>query len=203
MPSPVEMNSRPLLTPLATSLSSYMLQSSSLKGPKKTVSDDGADPSTISKGNYFTQEGILFKNTAPDDEEGGNESIMVVPTSLSEAENIIRALHNDLGHLAELVERTLRTCKLCQFTRREPSIPQTHRPLPRVNLGDIWAFDFVGPFTHGKALPRRSGESVISLLQLLISLVVQNFLQRMKIHHLHTSPYHPQINGRLEKFNDT
>ncbi len=220
---------------------------------------DGADPSTIGTGNYFVQEGILFKNTAPDDEEGGDESIMVVPTSLPEAENIIHALHNNLGHLgitivtaalhqrvwmlylAELVKCTLRTCNPCQFSRCEPSIPQTLHPLPHVNLGDIWAFDFVGPltkvknrnqyilnsmdlgtdFTYGEALPRCSGEFMVSLLCLLISLlgvplailtdngeefmsyIVQNFLQRMKIRHLHTSLYHPQTNGRLEKFNDT
>lgn len=31
---------------------------------------------------------------------------------------------------------------------------------------------------------------------------VQNILQRFGIQHRHTSPYHPQTNGRLEKFND-
>lgn len=76
-------------------------------------------------------------------------------------------------------------------------------------------------FTYGEALPHCSGESMVSLLRLLISLlgvplailtdngeefmlyIVQNFLQHMKIRHLHTSSYHPQTNGHLEKFNDT
>lgn len=112
---------------------------------------DGANPSTIGTGKYFVEKGVLFKNTNPDDEEGGDDTIMVVPTSLPEAENIIRALHNDLGHLGELVERTLCACNPCQFTRREPSIPQTLHPLPRVDISDIWAFDFVGPLRCGSS----------------------------------------------------
>ena len=35
-----------------------------------------------------------------------------------------------------------------------------------------------------------------------LSYQVQNLLQCFGIQHCHTSPYHPQTNGRLEKFND-
>jgi hypothetical protein len=35
-----------------------------------------------------------------------------------------------------------------------------------------------------------------------LSYQVQNLLKKLGIHHSHTTPYHPQTNGRLEKFND-
>jgi hypothetical protein len=70
-------------------------------------------------------------------------------------------------------------------------------------------------------IPRRSADSVITALRHIISnhgkpstvltdngeeflsYQVQNFLRNLYIRHIHTSPYHPQTNGRLEKFNDT
>ncbi|THU93723.1 hypothetical protein K435DRAFT_779716, partial [Dendrothele bispora CBS 962.96] len=89
--------------------------------------------------------------------------MVLVPTSLTEARSIISNLHVDLGHLGtyavstalhervwvpystELVQRVVATCNQCQFTKREPGVTQPLHPLPRVNVGDIVAFDFIGP----------------------------------------------------------
>ena len=117
---------------------------------------------------------------------------------------------------------------------------QPLHPIPRIDAGDSWAFDFVGPlakttrgnqylltaidlgtdWTIAQAIPKRSSEAVTGMLQYIIftygkpvsvltdngeeflSYQVQNLLQRFGIQHRRTSPYHPQTNGRLEKFND-
>ena len=117
---------------------------------------------------------------------------------------------------------------------------QPLHPIARVDAGDSWAFDFVGPlakttrgnqylltaidlgtdWTIAQAIPKRSSEAITGMLQYIIftygkpvsvltdngeeflSYQVQNLLQRFGIQHRRTSPYHPQTNGRLEKFND-
>ncbi|GBE78770.1 predicted protein [Sparassis crispa] len=84
----------------------------------------------------------------------------------------------------------------------------------------LTAMDHGTDFAYATAIPRRSHIAVIALLRRLItthgkpstvltdngeeflSYPFQNYLQRLGIQHLHTSPYHPQMNGRLEKFND-
>jgi hypothetical protein len=216
----------------------------------------GTEPAQVGTGQYFVHDGQLFKNISNDNEK---EEIVLTPTTLVAAQNIIRSLHHDLAHLGitctvaalkkrvwipylqEIVERTLRTCDVCQFSRREIGAIEPLHPLPRVGPVKIWAFDFIGPlpqtqkgnayilswmdlgvdFAYAQALARRSDKSVVGLLRFLISLfgkpdavltdngaeftsyLVQNFLRRLGIRHLHTTPYHPQTNGRLEKFNDT
>jgi len=75
-------------------------------------------------------------------------------------------------------------------------------------------------WTIALAIPQRSGDAVVKMLQYIIftygkpisvltdngeeflSYQVQSTLQRFGIHHRHTTPYHPQTNGRIEKFND-
>jgi transposase InsO family protein len=117
---------------------------------------------------------------------------------------------------------------------------QPLHPIPRIDAGDAWAFDFIGllpktakgnqylltamdlgtDWAIAQALPRRSSKSVAEMLQYIIftyrkpmailtdngeeflSYHVQNLLRCFGIHHSHTTPYHPQTNGRLEKFND-
>ena len=140
----------------------------------------------------------------------------------------------------EMVEQCVQSCDPCQFLQRTPPPSQPLHPIPRVDAGDVWAFDFIGPlpktlkgnqylltamdlgtdWTIAQALPRRSGQSVLEMLQYIMytygkplriltdngeefmSYGVQGMLQRFGIRHDHTTPYHPQTNGRLEKFND-
>ena len=84
--------------------------------------------------------------------------------------------------------------------------------LTAIDLGTDW--------TIAQAILKRSSNAVISMLNYIIytygkpvsvltdngeeflSYQVQNFLRRFNIHHRHTTPYHPQTNGRVEKFND-
>lgn len=192
-------------------------------------------------------------------EDSTASQIVVVPTLVSKALELVKTLHIDLGHLGinatteslrthawfpystEMVEYTVRTCNHCQFAKRNNIPPQPMFPLPRVHTGDVWSFDFVGPlpktkrrnqylltsmdmgtdYTFAEVLIAHSANAVISLLRHLIllfgkpravltdngeefmSYAFQNLLQRLTIEHLHTSPYHPQTNGCLEKFNDT
>lgn len=145
-----------------------------------------------------------------------------------------------IPYAQEMVEQCIRSCDPCQFLERTPPPSQPLHPIPRADAGDVWAFDFVGPLPKtlkgnqylltamdlgtdwmiAQALPRRSGQSVIEMLQYIIytygkplriltdngeefmSYGVQGILQRFGIRHDHTTPYHPQTNGRLEKFND-
>ena len=80
--------------------------------------------------------------------------------------------------------------------------------------------DLSTDWTIAQALPCWSGQSVLKMLQYIMytygkplriltdngeefmSYRVQGMLQRFGIRHDHTTPYHPQTNGRLEKFND-
>ncbi len=75
----------------------------------------------------------------------------------------MQKVHEDLGYLGpqmllvalrtrvsipfaqEIVEKVMCTCNPYQFTKRGPSALQPLHPIPRVEVGDVWAFDFVGP----------------------------------------------------------
>ena len=216
---------------------------------------NGETPATVGNGTYLLNEGVLYK-TIPN--RWGEEIQVEVPTSQEDAKGVIQKLHQELGHLGtkamltalrtranipyaqELVEQTLKTCDQCQFTQRESAAMQPLHPIPRVDAGDAWAFDFVGPlpktkngnrylltamdlgtdWTIAQAIPKRSSEAVAVMLQYIVttygkplavltdngeeflSYQVQNVLRRLKIQHNHTTPYHPQTNGRLERFND-
>jgi transposase InsO family protein len=97
-------------------------------------------------------------------------------------------------------------------------------PLPKTKKGNqyiLTTMDHGTDFTFAIPLPHRSADAVKSLFYTIISTfglpksvltdngeefmsyTFQNVLQRLRVQHLHTSPYHPQTNGRLEKFNDT
>ena len=97
-------------------------------------------------------------------------------------------------------------------------------PLPRSKTGMSYiltAMDHGTNWTYADALPARSAEAAVDMLRKIIAqhgkmleLLTDNgeeflsngfraFLMRQNIAHLHTTPYHPQTNGRLEKFNDT
>lgn len=76
-------------------------------------------------------------------------------------------------------------------------------------------------WTYAEPLPRRSAESVLLMIRKIIcnhgkmlevltdngeefqAYSFKTVLARHGIQHVHTTPYHPQTNGRLEKFNDT
>ena len=215
----------------------------------------GKNPADTGNGTYRLVNGHLHHRV----QDRGEDLLVAVPTSIEKAEDLVRKVHLDLGHLGitsvtaalrrrawipfatEIIDRVVRSCDNCQFTRREVPVMLPLHPLPRVDAGDVWSFDFVGPlprttngnqylltgmdlgtdFTLANALQRRAADSVINLLRYVIATygkpkailtdngeefmayVVQNFLRRLGIEHLHTTPYHPQTNGRLEKFNDT
>jgi hypothetical protein len=215
----------------------------------------GEEPTAVGNGTYLLKNDALYKKTP---NRWGEDVEVFVPTSRAQADEEVEKIHQDLGHLGvkatvaamktriyipymyEIVEKKLRTCDQCQFTQREPDRVQPLHPIPRVDAGDSWAFDFVGPlaktlkgnqylltaidlgtdWTIAQAIPRRSSDAVVEMLQYIIftygkpisvltdngeeflSYQVQNILQRFGIQHRHTSPYHPQTNGRLEKFND-
>ena len=215
----------------------------------------GEESATVGNGTYLTKDDILYKHIR---NRWGEEIEVEVPTTQEAAKEIVRKLHRELGHLGvqtmlaalriranvpyarDIVEQTLKTCDECQFMQRGPAVTQPLHPIPRVDAGDMWAFDFVGPlsktqkgnrylltamdlgtdWTIAQALPQRSSDAVVNMLQYIVftygkplailsdngeefmSYQLQNVLCRLGIQHNHTSPYHPQTNGRLEKFND-
>lgn len=186
------------------------------------------------------------------------EPVVRVPTSFDKARTLIRNIQVDLGHLGSravidtlssrlwlldvtaLTEGVVKSCNKCQFTRREALQPALLHLLPRVEVFDVWAFNWIGllPKTHrnnqyiltamdhgtgfayAEAHPQRSYEAVLALLWYIITAHGKpkavltdngtefiayehlNYLQRLDITHLRTLPYHPQTNGKLEKFND-
>ena len=215
----------------------------------------GEEPAAVGNGTYIVKEDTLPKKIR---NRWGEDIEVTVPTTQEKAEEEVEKIHQALGHLGikatlaamktrvnipyaqEIVEKKLRTCDQCQFTQREPVAMQPLHPIPRVDVGDAWAFDFVGPlpktdrgnkylltainlgtdWTIAQAIPKRSSDAVVSMLQYIIytygkpvsvltdngeeflSYQVRNFLRRFDIQHRHTTPYHPQTNGRLERFND-
>ena len=88
----------------------------------------------------------------------------------------------------EMVEQCVESCGPCQFLQRVPPPSQPLHPIPRVDAGDVWAFDFIGPlpktlkgnqylltamdlgmnWTIAQVLPRWSGQSVLEMLQYII-----------------------------------
>ena len=215
----------------------------------------GEEPAKVGNGSYALKNDTLCKKIF---NQWGAEIEVEVFTTLDDARNAIEKLHCDLGHLGrkmmlaalctrysipyaqEMVEQCIQSCDLCQFLQRAPPPSQPLHPIPRVNAGDVWAFNFIGPlpktlkgnqylltamdlstdWTIAQALPHRSGQSVLEMLQYIMytygkplriltdngeefmSYRVQGMLQRFGIRHDHTTPYHPQTNGWLEKFND-
>ncbi|PIL29294.1 hypothetical protein GSI_09345 [Ganoderma sinense ZZ0214-1] len=125
-------------------------------------------------------------------------------------------------HVRDVVGR----CNSCQFTRQEAPKPGPLHPLPRVDTFDCWAFDWIGPvhksqrgneyiltsIDHGTDLTFfvRSSHRTANRRQYSPTTARSssharskpNYLHRLGIEHLHTTPYHPQTNGRLEKLND-
>ena len=106
---------------------------------------NGEEPATIGNGTYLTNGDVLFKTIA----NRWGENIQVeVPTLQDTAKEIIRTVHNELGHLGtkamlaalqtwanipyaqDLVEQTLKTCDQCQFTQRKPIAMQPLHPIP-------------------------------------------------------------------------
>jgi len=98
------------------------------------------------------------------------------------------------------------------------------RPLPTTKRGNqyiLMAMDLGSDWTIAQAIPHRSQQVVVDLLRYIMTTygkpvtlltdngeefmgyLIQNLLRRFGIKHQHTSPYHPQTNGHLEKFNDT
>ncbi|PIL34997.1 hypothetical protein GSI_02784 [Ganoderma sinense ZZ0214-1] len=96
-------------------------------------------------------------------------------------------------------------------------------PLHKSQRGNeyiLTSIDHSTDLTYATAHPRRSHEAVLQLLCQIITshgklktvltnngeefltYAFQNYLHHLGIKHLHTTPYHPQTNGRLEKFND-
>jgi transposase InsO family protein len=215
----------------------------------------GEESAAVGNGSYLLKDSVLYKKIR---NHWGDETEVEVPITQDIAREAVKKVHHKLGHLGikamlaalrtrvnipyvrEIAEHTIRTCNQCQFTQREPTPMQPLHPIPRVDAGDAWAFDFIGPLPKtakgnqylltamdlgtdwaiAQALPRRSSESVAKMLRYIIftygkpmailtdngeeflSYHVQNLLRRFGIHHSHTTPYHPQTNGRLEKFND-
>ena len=215
----------------------------------------GEDPNTVGNGSYSLKNDTLQKNAV---NRWGEEVTVEVPLTPEAAEEAVKKVHLDLGHLGasamltalrirynipfitEIVDKVVRTCDSCQFTKREPTTLQPLHPIPRVEPGDVWALDFIGPlpktqkgnqyiltamdlgtdWTIAQAAPHRSREVVVAMLRYVLtthgkplriltdngeeftSYLVQNVLRRFGIEHQHTTPYHPQTNGRLEKFND-
>jgi hypothetical protein len=215
----------------------------------------GEDPRTIGNSTYLLMGNILYRRIR---NQWGAEIDVEVPTSDTEAEEAVRSLHNNLGHLGtptmvkalqtrfsilyarKLVQEVVRTCNPCQFANCEPAAMQVLHPIARADIADAWAMDFVGPlpktdngnqyiltamdlgsdWTIAQAIPHKSREAVVSLLCYIItthrkpvtlltdnreeftSYLIQNVLRRFGIQHRHTTPYHPQTNRRLEKFNN-
>ena len=215
----------------------------------------GEEPAAVGNGMYLIKDNVLYKTIC---NRWGEEITVQVPTTQEAAKEAVRKLHQELGHLGvktmlaalripvnipyaqDIVEHVLKTCDECQFAQRGPTTLQPLHPIPRVDAGDAWAFDFVGPLSKTKqgnqylltamdlgtdwmiaqAIPKRSSDAVVQMLQYIIftygkpvtlltdngeeflSYQVQNVLHCFEIQHVHTSPYHPQMNGRLKKFND-
>ena len=215
----------------------------------------GEASATVGNGTYLLKGDALYKRIP---NQWGEETEVEVPVTQNAAKEVVQKMHHELGHLGtktmlvalrtrvnipyaqEIVERILRTCDQCQFAQRDPAAFQPLHPIPRVDAGDVWAFDFIGPlsktktgnqylltamdlgtdWTIAQALPRKSSDAVVEMLRYIIftygkplailtdngeeflSYQVQNLLRRFDIQHRHTTPYHPQTNGRLEKFND-
>ncbi len=215
----------------------------------------GEESATVGNGSYLLRDDVLCKKIH---NHWGEDVEVEVPTTQEAAKEAVKKIHQELGHLGvkttlaalrtrvnipyaqEIVEHTLQTCDECQFTQREPVQLQPLHPIPQVDAGDAWAFDFVGPlsktrkgnrylltamdlgtdWTIAQALLQQSGNAVVDMLLYIIftygkpmmvltdngeeflSYHVQNTLRRFQIQHSHTTPYHPQTNGRLEKFND-
>ena len=225
------------------------------KGYKKRI-QSGEDMRTVGNGTYLLMGDTLYRRIQ---NQWGAKIDVEVPTSLTEADEVIRQLHCDLGHLGvqtmmkalrtryhipygqEIVEDVIRTCDPCQFAKRELTALQLLHPIARIDIVDAWAFDFIRPlpttkrgnqyilmamdlgsdWTIAQAIPHRSQQVVVDLLRYIMTTygkpvtlltdngeefmgyLIQNLLRRFGIKHQHTSPYHPQTNGHLEKFNDT
>jgi hypothetical protein len=96
-------------------------------------------------------------------------------------------------------------------------------PLLKTRSGNAYILSWMDlgvDYAYATSLPKRSGDAVLMMLRSLISMFgkpksmlsdnseefmsypVQNFLCHLGIRHIHTSPYHPQMNSRLEKFNN-
>jgi hypothetical protein len=125
----------------------------------------GEESASVGNGTYLTNNDVLYKTIR---NRWGEEITVEVPTSQETAKEAIRKLHQELGHLGvktmlaalrtranipyaqEIVEQTLKTCDECQFAQRGPPALQPLHPIPRVDAGDAWAFDFVGLLSKTK-----------------------------------------------------
>ena len=164
----------------------------------------GEDPNTVGNGSYSLKNDTLQKNAV---NRWGEEVTVEVPLTPEAAEEAVKKVHLDLGHLGastmltalrirynipfitEIVDKVVRTCDSCQFTKREPTTLQPLHPIPRVEPGDVWALDFVGPlpktqkgnqyiltamdlgtdWTIAQAAPHRSREVVVAMLRYVLT----------------------------------
>ena len=165
---------------------------------------NGEEPATVGNGTYLTYNDILYKTI----KNHWGENIQVeVPTSQDAAKELICKVHQELGHLGmkavlaalqtwanipyaqEMVEKTLKACNQCQFMQCKPVAMQPLHPIPQVDAGDVWAFNFVGPllkmkngnhylltamdlgtdWTIAQSIPACSSKSVTAMLQYIMS----------------------------------
>jgi hypothetical protein len=49
-----------------------------------------------------------------------------------------------MPYTTTIMEHIPHTCDHCQFTKCDKAVQQPLHPLPRVDAGDLWSFNFIG-----------------------------------------------------------